>query len=185
MSLGLNLHSCKRRELDFYPTPHQCTHALMLFLKNNINMDLKSMEVWEPACGENHMSRVISQYVKSVTGTDIKDGVNYLTAKRLYNYDAIITNPPFKDSEGFIRKAIKEAPLVAMLLKSQYWHAASRYTLFKEHTPAYVLPLTWRPDFDGRGKPTMEVAWTLWIEGCTECCYLPLEKPKFKRKNLF
>jgi hypothetical protein len=51
-----------------------------------------------------------------------------------------------------------------MLLKSQYWHAAKRHQLFNTHTPAYILPLTWRPDFmfgERGGAPTMDVLWTV------------------------
>jgi hypothetical protein len=46
--------------------------------------------------------------------------------------------------------------------------------LFKEFPPAYVLPLTWRPDFMGGergGAPTMEVHWTVWIAGDTDTKY--------------
>jgi len=98
--------------------------------------------------------------------------------------DEIITNPPFNLSEQFIRHAIGQAGVVAMLLKSQYWHAQKRIDLFKEYPPAYVLPLTWRPDFlfDQRangvkGSPTMEVHWTVWVQGDYDTRYRLLKKP--------
>jgi hypothetical protein len=97
---------------------------------------------------------------------------------------AIITNPPFNISEEFIRHALTKAPIVAMLLKSQYWHAKKRVKLFEECPPAYVLPLSWRPDFlfdqrkegDKKAAPTMEVAWTVWIKGDTDTKYRILSK---------
>ena len=93
----------------------------------------------------------------------------------------MITNPPFALSEAFILKALQHAPIVAMLLKSQYWHAAKRQQLFNAHMPAYIFPLTWRPDFmfgERGGAPTMDVLWTVWIKGQHTAKYEPLTPRK-------
>ena len=37
-----------------------------------------------------------------------------------------------------------------------------RIDLFNSNPPAFVLPLSWRPDFGGGGAPTMDVLWTVW-----------------------
>lgn len=125
------------------------------------------------------MTRVFDEYGHISVGTDIQGGNDYLKEERPILLDAIITNPPFSLSEKFIRKACEEAPLVAMLLKSQYWHAKSRYSLYYSNVPTYILPLTWRPNFTGREKaaPTMEVAWTVWVKGNHDGKYRPLLKP--------
>lgn len=175
----------KRRELDFYPTPPEVTAALMEFLR------MKPCVVWEPACGGGHMAEVIKRYGHEVIASDIRDtgygkaGLDFMGAVPI-PCDAIITNPPFNLSEQFIRKALFCAPVVAMLLKSQYWHAQKRVRLFDEFPPAWVLPLTWRPDFlfdaresGDRSAPTMECLWTVWqptVTGYTR--YRPLEKPR-------
>lgn len=173
----------KRRELDFYPTPPDVTKALLDFLQ------LKPSTIWEPACGDGAMANVLASAGHNVIATDLRvtgygEGeVDYLTAAAR-PCDAIITNPPFAVSEEFIRKALQEAPLVAMVLKSQYWHAKKRVELFTQHPPAWVLPLTWRPDFlfdqrqaGERSAPTMECLWTVWIRGETATRYRPLAKP--------
>lgn len=177
----------KRRDLDFYPTPPEVTIALMEFLKSNVSDFRKSMTIWEPACGDGAMTEVIRRYGHVVVPTDIIEGnkygfggIDFLDPKVKYSVDAIITNPPFSLSQQFIEKAVGLAPVSAMLLKSQYWHARKRYDLFMNNPPAYVLPLTWRPDFmQGKrgGAPTMEVLWTVWIEGNNQTKYLPLLKP--------
>ena len=128
-----------RRALDFYPTPPEVTIALMEFLK------LKPCRIWECASGNGAMSEVLKYYGHDVIETDINTGTDYLEAK--YDADAIITNPPFNLSAKFIEKALSEADIVAMVLKSQYWHAKSRTELFNKHKPSYILTLTWRPDF--------------------------------------
>lgn len=182
----------KRRELDYYPTPKNVTHALMKFLHKECEWHFDTpLKIWEPACGEGAMSDVIKEYGHDVYSSDISfmgyglQGVDFLTDFRS-GFDAIITNPPFNLSESFIRKSLKEARIVAMLLKSQYWHAKTRYNLFNDIPPQFVLPLTWRPDFleherkqgDEKARPTMEVTWTVWIKGThKETRYIPLLKP--------
>lgn len=168
-----------RRALDFYPTPANVTQALLLFLA------IQPCTIWEPACGDGAMSRVLEAAGHTVISTDLRQtgygegGIDYLTAPTR-STDAIITNPPFAASEDFIRKALADAPLVAMLLKSQYWHAQKRHRLFNEHPPAWILPLTWRPDFlngERGGAPTMDCLWTVWIRGQTATRFEPLPRP--------
>lgn len=167
-----------RRELDFYPTPENVTIALLKFLKLPLHF-----EIWEPACGNYKMSKVIERQGYIVKATDIIYGNDFLTTEGYA--DAIITNPPFFLSEKFIEKSLTEAPIVAMLLKSQYWHAKKHFDIFNKNPPAYVLPLTWRPDFyedepNKTGSPTMEMAWTVWDATKTwyGTIYQPLLKPE-------
>ena len=44
-----------RIDFDFYPTPKECTVALLSF------MNWPPMVIWEPACGEMAMSNVLSE----------------------------------------------------------------------------------------------------------------------------
>ena len=173
-----NASNKKRRELDFYPTPPDATHALMRFL----NLP-QSMSVYECACGDGDMAEVIKMYGLHVITSDLRDtgygtpNIDFLETG--ITADAIITNPPFNMSESFIHHALTLSPLVAMLMKSQYWHAAKRTALFSEHPPSWVLPLNWRPDFmngERGGSPTMDVAWSVWIRGNTDTRYRVLDK---------
>jgi hypothetical protein len=67
MAVGLTTggDKAKRRDLDFYPTPPAGTLALMRFLK------LSPCRIWEPACGNGAMSRVLESGGHSVWSTDI------------------------------------------------------------------------------------------------------------------
>ena len=173
----------KRREMDFYPTPPDVTEALMQFLK------LPPCLIWEPACGDGAMVNVLRNHEHEVIATDLRNtgfgegNVNFLKAENR-TCDAVITNPPFSHSEEFIRKAVSVAPIVAMVLKSQYWHARKRIKLFSDLPPSYILPLTWRPDFlfdvrvDGKkGSPLMDCIWVIWEAGETDTRYQPLLRP--------
>lgn len=170
-----------------YPTPADVTRALLIFLA------LQPCTIWEPACGDGAMSRVLESVGHTVISTDIRHtgygegGVDFLTCNSR-QCDAVITNPPFNESVGFIRKALDSAPIVAMMLKSQYWHTQERYALFKERRPALVLPLLWRPNFlegvPGKKSPTMECLWTVWLPDSDATRYEPLPRPR-KQAELF
>ncbi len=154
---GLNIigGNGERLNWDFYPTPKEVTVALLEFFA------WMPMKIWEPACGEKAISNVLEQYGHKVISTDLKDGIDFFKTEKL-GIDAIITNPPFKHSEKFIKKSLIDAKIVAMLLKSQYWHAAKRASLFNSNPPSWILALTWRPNFFGNestGSPTMDFIW--------------------------
>lgn len=181
LQLTAGAGSAPRRALDFYPTPPEVTRALLDFLTLP-----PSIEVLEPACGTGEMVSVIAEYGHPVIASDVAHtgfgvgGIDFLLSEVPHNVGAIITNPPFNLSEAFIEFAIPKVPIVAFLLKSQYWHAKRRSALFRKYPPAYVLPLSWRPDFlngERGGSPTMEVAWSVWIAGNTDTRYRVLDKP--------
>ncbi len=119
-----------RRTSDLYPTPPEVTVALMEFL----SLPDRTM-IWEPAAGEGDMVKAIQNCgYEHVSGTDIFTGLDFLDAADSLewhaSFDWIITNPPFKLAEQFIRKAASLRRPFAFLLKSQYWHAAIRVELF-------------------------------------------------------
>lgn len=152
-----------RQGADFYPTPDEVTEALLREVRF-------TGPVWEPACGDGAMVRVIQRHGLEVIGTDLVDrgmggGVDFLGCRELLAPE-IVTNPPFTLAERFIRHAhALGAETVALVLKSTYWHAGGRTGLFREHQPTMVYALNWRPDFLQKGAPTMECVWCVWRKG--------------------
>lgn len=148
------------------------------------HLHTKRLYGWEPAAGEGDMAGVLQTYFETVYTTDILDGTDFLKSS-IDTADWIITNPPFSLAEAFIRRASELGKPFAFLVKSQFWHAKRRLSLFDEFPPSYILPLTWRPDFffkdDHGGSPLMDVMWCVWlmphIKG-TQTVYRPLERPK-------
>jgi len=160
----------ERKPADFYPTPPDVTVALLNALGDRLP---SGSSVLEPACGDGAMAKVLTTAGHRVTATDLRDdsgygvgGCDFLDCE-VGRYDAIFTNPPFNVAAEFISKAVPNARIVAMLLKSQYWHAARRQKLFNQHPPSDIYALTWRPSFleAERGRsPLMDVIWTVWDE---------------------
>ena len=173
-ALAGSYSSKSRNVMDYYPTPREATDALLDFLRLG-----RSTVVWEPACGQGHMVKVLREHVDSVLATDISEGHDFFRYAPAARFDWVITNPPFSSAPEFIARALSFKRPVAMLLKSQFWHAKSRLALFNESKPSYVLPLTWRPNFaPNPGSPTMDVLWTVWKRDNSECRYIPLQKPR-------
>lgn len=151
----------KRRKNDFYPTD-DFTFPLALLKTIRFHDD-----VWECACGEGHMSRVLKAEGYNVKSTDLVDrgygegGVDFLECTERFE-GSIITNPPFNLAEQFIRKAAELAPTFAFILPINFWCAKRRIALYEELPPSCQFPLWWRLDVTGRGRPTMSVQWVVW-----------------------
>lgn len=173
----------ERVEADFYPTPPENVNCLAKFL------NISRVCVWEPACGEGHISKRLLLFAPAVVSSDLYSRgygtgfVNFLTQTRLpaamievcddHNYrPVIITNPPYKDDlpEQFIRHALElvkeRRGAVAMFLRNEYDMASTgRADLFEGH-PAYAMKIavTKRPRWiEGtKGSPRHNYAWYVW-----------------------
>lgn len=173
-----------RHDADFYPTPWECTAALMARFG-----DMLPGPVWEPACGDGAICRHLG---RAHIATDLHDrgygegGVDFLASRRACG--SIITNPPFKIAEAFIRHARTFDVPFAMLLKATYWHSARRQALFRETGPAAVAAMTWRPNFvpDRGSAPPMDCIWTVWSAAPADRCeYVLLPKPTMPAHGVF
>lgn len=171
----------KRHMNDFYPTPPECTHALLWFLEQKKLIHRRSL-IWEPACGSGSMVNVIKARGYDCLSSDIDKGTDFLsntaTAEYERSCDWIITNPPFSIAKEFIIRAKQTQKPFAFLLKSQYWHSSKRLELFRRYQPTYILPLTWRPDFTGQRGSLLDMIWVVWVGVSQTTFYEPLEKPK-------
>jgi len=121
-----------RAGADFYPTPESTTKALMereIFVGN----------IWECACGDGQMSKVLKLYCPIVYSSDIREddtidgmkGEDFLKSKKMF--DNIITNPPYKYAKDFIIHAKKLSnKKIAMLLKLVFLEGIGRYEMFQD-----------------------------------------------------
>lgn len=155
-----------RAEADFYATPAECVVALLPHIADF------SRNILEPACGDGAISNALLAAGYVVFSSDIVDrGYPFAGTRDFLKEDgfssrfSVVTNPPYKHAEAFVRKAFYlGCTHIAMLLKSNFWHAR-RARLFEQHTPSQILPLTWRPDFTGQGRPFLDVSWNVWRPG--------------------
>lgn len=164
----------ERKPADLYPTPVEATESLVEALKAMKRADGTPIKrIWEPACGDGRISRVLEHHGFEVISTDLREypgwgtgGIDFiLDSPDIGEIDAIVTNPPFVQAEAFIRKALTVTPNVVMLLKQTYWNTKGRIALWKEHTPSIELKLTWRLAFlrkERGNSPLMDCMWAIW-----------------------
>jgi methylase of polypeptide subunit release factors len=148
----------ERKERDLYETPEWVTWALLPHLPDGIG------EIWEPACGSGKMVRALAPACPRVRSTDIESGTDFL-AQREGHTDWIITNPPYVLATEFIEHAFTLGDHIAMLLRTDFDHAATRAYLFGD-CPAFekkiVLTKRIRWFEDSKGSPSFNHAWFIW-----------------------
>jgi hypothetical protein len=177
MAGGAGAHA--RHPSDFYTTPPEVTRAFLRFMG-----PMWPTRIWEPACGQGHMAKVIEESGRFCLSTDLEHrgygmgGVDFLKAKLPSGIEAVMTNPPFNLAEEFIRHTRAMGVPFMMVLKGTFWHTVARARLMIATGPDYVMPLTWRPAMaPDRGKsPTMEFCVTVWGAQVNDSApqYIPL-----------
>lgn len=173
-TLGASNHSLgTREENDYYATEPKAVKMLL-------SVEKFSPYIWECACGEGHISNELKKHGYNVWSTDLVDR-GYGEAKNFFffrtqarvNVD-IITNPPYKCAEKFVRHAlnlVKNNCKVAMLLKIQFLEGKSRNKLFKEFPPKKIYVFSSRiicaknGHFDKYQSSAVCYAWFIWEKG--------------------
>lgn len=162
----------KRQANDFYPTPPAVTRAL-LRVERHCLANVAPGPVWEPCGRGGAILKVLGEAGFETVGSDIvPDPANGVAALDLLQCRRalarkVVTNPPFAIAAELIGVLLERLKVdyLALLVKSQFWHAEERSALFRRHRPARIWALTWRPDFMGLGAPTMECQWVVWQRG--------------------
>ena len=157
-----------RETNDFYRTPAHVTRGLLT--KETFGAD-----VWEPACGDGAITRVLQDHGHAVRSSDlIYRGCgtvqDFLTKTRLLA-PTIVTNPPFKLAEDFVLQALGLGAVhVAMLLRLAWLEGERRrIKVFRNHAPARVWVMSSRPTLwhglDPHARATggaISYAWFVW-----------------------
>ncbi len=166
--------------LDFFPTPAWGTRALMEKVLHFSPQGASDLVCLEPACGAGHMVKPLTEYFGEVVPCDIHDygypGMmvqNFLGMEEDPDLvDWIITNPPFKLAEEFIKKSMRMARRgAAFLVRTSFLESVGRYnSLYSITPPQVVAQFTERvPMFKGRvdkkGSTATSYAWLVWEKG--------------------
>lgn len=121
--------------LDDFPTPPWATRALCEHV-----LDLTGARVWEPACNRGYMARPLAEYAGEVVASDVMDYgsgqvFDFLSAGDMLGdrlpfgrVDWVITNPPFRLVDDFLRVALAVADRgVALLGRTMLLEGGARY----------------------------------------------------------
>lgn len=173
VTIGASNHSQGEREPnDYYATEPLATELLL-------DVEKFSEYIWEPACGEGHMSKVLKDNGYKVYSTDLvsrgyEDNVmDFLQYNGAWEAD-IVTNPPYNIATEFVTKALEIIPegnKVAMFLKLQFLETKGRRTLFQKYPPKTVYVSSSRlccaknGEFDIYNSKAIAYAWFVWEKG--------------------
>ena len=177
-TLGASNHGSQPREThDYYATDPIAMELLL-------NEETFSKDIWECACGEGHLSKVLEAHGFNVKSTDLvergfgESGVDFLAQTEQFDGD-IITNPPYKYAKEFVQKAIEsitDGHKVAMFLKVQFLEGKARRELFEKYPPKYIYISSNRicccknGDFSPeqrKNNSAQAYAWYIWEKGFT------------------
>lgn len=162
----------ERQSEDYYATEPKAVELLL-------RLEDFSDNIWECACGEGNISKVLEGAGYIVKSTDLYDrnfgesGINFLKCIELWGGD-IITNPPYKYAKEFIEKSLDLIGVgnkIAMFLKIQFLEGQSRKKLFIKHPPKTVWisssRLTCLKNNKGKREDSLAVAyaWYIWEKG--------------------
>lgn len=174
-TLGASNHSDKERQShDYYATEPKATELLLA-------EETFSPVIWECACGEGHMARVMEAHGYQVISTDLiyrgygkEEPVDFLHEPIADFVGDIITNPSYKYALQFVEKAlerVKPGRKVDMFLKLQFLEGKSRKQFFLKYPPKTIyvsssrLICAMNGEFEKYPSSAVAYAWFVWEKG--------------------
>ncbi len=173
-TLGASNHCEHERQVDdYYATEPK---AVEILLEN----ETFNHEVWECACGEGHISKVLESHGYDVSSTDLiyrgygeEEPYDFLKCDETDIDEDIITNPPYKYAKEFVEKALDivlPGRKVAMFLKLTFLEGKARRQMFEKHPPARIYVFSSRVNCAKNGQfagtqSAVAYAWFVWEKG--------------------
>ncbi len=153
---------------DFYPTPPEAVEKLL-----SVEC-IPTSTIWEPACGDGAICKVLKQHNYDVLATDKYDhgygisGVDFLEQDEPCDL-SIITNPPFRIANDFIRHtcAMINPPYFAFLMKLSALEGVERSAILEITGLTRVWVFRRRLTMTRNGEPSrnggmIAFAWFVW-----------------------
>lgn len=157
---------------DFYPTPPGAVRPLLI-------VEHLAGPLWECACGDGAIAKVLAAAGHQVIATDLNNhgfgqaGIDFLMERRLLA-PTIITNPPYKLANAFVRHAhALGAASIIMLLPLTFLEGVQRSDIIEDMGLARVHVfrnrVTMYPGYhEGKkGNSPIAFAWFVWLRGHT------------------
>ena len=176
-TIGSSNHTPDERAAhDYYATDPQAVEMLLA-------LETFSPLIWEPACGEGHISKVLQAHGHDVISTDLiyrgfgdSEPMDFLTETFPDFEGDIITNPPYSVGLEFVKRAletIRPGGKVAMFLKVQFLEGKRRGEFFAKTPPRTVyisrsrLACYKNGDMTTNPESAIAYAWYVWEKGFT------------------
>ena len=174
-TLGASNHTDKERQQhDYYATEPKAMELLLA------EESFHSV-IWECACGEGHLSKVLEEHGFEVISTDLiyrgfgdPEPLDFLK-DTLENFEGdIITNPPYKYALEFVEQplnSVQQGRKVAMFLKLTFLEGQKRKEFFLHNPPKTIyvsssrLMCAMNGNFASISSSAAAYAWFVWEKG--------------------
>ncbi len=169
-------HVPRRLPNEFYPTPPEATRALL-------SVERFDGDIWEPACGDGRIARVLTEHGHTVVATDLhayghgESGVDFLR-QPTPRAKHIVTNPPYGWglADRFVVRALELTATtggkVAMLLNMASLAHRQRTAWWRANPPARLYAVDdivcWPEDRYGPAPAHFtkhRYVWAVWTPG--------------------
>ena len=185
VTLGSSSHcDHDRAKNDFYSTDPKALEVFLERIKDELSL---SLYIWECACGNGALSKVLEKNGYEVFSSDLVDRgyghtnsdffswkcLPYENEFRQIEWD-ILTNPPYKYAKEFVEHAldlVHDGSLVIMFLKIQFLEGQQRRALFDKYPPKYIYVNSARQicylngNVDEKMSSATCYCWYVWEKG--------------------
>jgi len=108
---------------DLFMTPNYATELLVPFLDELLPMNpAKEFVVWECAAGQKKMANVLESKGYKTVATDLSydESFNFLKDEPIFDFNVVVTNPPFSLKKKFYDKCVEIGKPFALLIPADY-----------------------------------------------------------------
>lgn len=125
----------------------------------------KDSIIWECANSNSKHENQITKFLKSkgfkVVETSIYEGFDFEVYEPDFEFDVILTNPPYSLKDGFLKRCYYHGKPFALLLPATALGDQKRVKMYQEHGIQILVPHA-RIDFTGKGSPHFHASWFCW-----------------------
>jgi hypothetical protein len=142
----------KNEKHDHFDTPAYAVRPLLQFIK-------PEWTIWEPTdtTGNSQIAQVLREHGNKVISTS-QNQIDFLTDEPEFEFDCIVTNPPYTLKDEFIKRCYRHSKRWAMLMPLTALEGIGRGQWYRDHGVQLLV-------FDRRVEFTGGACWfnTSWF----------------------
>jgi hypothetical protein len=151
------INTMQREKFTNLLTPEFVVKPLMKYIPYGVKI------IWECASrGKSNIAKIFRENKFEVIETDVETGFDFLIDKPDFEFDMIVTNPPYYDEKTkFLRRCYEYNKPFALLLPLTTQEGVERGELFQKYGIS-VIVFDRRIDFTGKGACWFNASWFIW-----------------------
>jgi hypothetical protein len=163
----------KNPKNDEVYTPVYAVEPLLKYINQN-------WKIWECTdFGSSMITKVLEKHGNKVISSHIKDDINFLTYEPNFEYDCIITNPPYSLKTEFLKRAYELNKPFCFLLPITALEGKARGALYRKYNELEILVFDGRVEFyEGKNKIYFNTSWFCRNVLPKQLIFTELIKPK-------